>query len=64
MVKDVKVEDEETLVSFEVKALYPSVPQEEALQLVEELLINENKLHEKTPMKARKVMKLLTICVE
>ena len=64
MIKDVKVEDDETLVSYDVKALYPSVPQEEALQLVKELLINDNKLHEKTPMKARSVMKLLTICVE
>ena len=64
MIKDLKVEEDETLVSYDVKALYPSVPQEEALQLVKELLMNDNKLHEKTPMKAKSVMKLLTICVE
>ena len=64
MIKDVTVSEDETLVSYDVKALYPSVPQKEAIDLISELLHQDNKLQERTSMKAESVILLLRICVE
>ena len=63
-IKDVKVEEDETLVSFDVVALYPSVPQDEALQLINEKLVHDENLHDRAKIPAEKIMKLLKICVE
>ena len=37
-IKDMKVEDDEILVSYDVTALYPSVPQNEAIDIIHEIL--------------------------
>ena len=47
-----KIPENHKLISFEVAALYPSVPQEEALRLFEEELFQDRELKTKTPITA------------
>jgi hypothetical protein len=60
---EVSVEEGEELVSFDVVALYPSVPQEEAIELVRQELSADTNLKDTTTVSAENVVKLLKICV-
>ena len=63
-IKDVKLEADETLVSYDVKAMYPSIPQKEAVSITKDLLYRDNDLKNKTSMKAESIISLLEICIE
>ena len=62
--KDVKLKEGETLVSFDVVALYPSVPQDEALDIVFHKLKNDEELHKRTKLKPESIMRLFKLCVQ
>ena len=62
--KDLKIPDNQKLISFDVVALYPSVPQEEALKVFEEELLQDRELKIKTPITASKLMKLFRTCLK
>ncbi len=62
--KDLKVEDDEVIVSYDVKALYPSVPQLEALDMINNLLTNDTNLKDRTKISPRNIMRLFRICVD
>ena len=62
-VKDLRVEEDEVLVSYDVTALYPSVPQDEALDIIYQTLSQDSDLKSKTSMTAENVTTLLRICV-
>ena len=62
-VKDVKIAEDETLVSYDIVAMYPSIPQEKALDMVYQKLINDDTLQEKTKITPRDIIELLKICV-
>ena len=64
MIKDIKVENDEVLVSYDVVALYPSVPQAEAIELIHNKMKDDPKLHEKTTMSAESVTQLFKLCVQ
>ena len=64
MIKDEKVEEGETLISYDVKALYPSVPQDETLALIHTELQNDPHLQDKTPMSPANFIKLFELCVK
>ena len=51
------------LVSYDVTALYPSVPQDEALDIIYQTLSQDEDLRGKTTMTAENVTTLLRICV-
>ena len=57
MIKEEKLEEDETLVSYDVKALYPSVPQEDALNIIKDLLHQDKELYKRTPMKAESTLR-------
>ena len=59
-----KIKEGHKLISFDVVALYPSVPQDEALQLFEEQLDKDENLKKKTPIPAKKLMKLFRTCLK
>ena len=63
MTKDLRVEEDEILVSYDVTALYPSVPQEEAIDIFHQLMINDDNLASKTSVSAENVTALFKICV-
>ena len=52
------------MISFDVAALYPSVPQEEALTILEEHLKNDKELKKKTPIPVEKLLKLFRTCLK
>ena len=52
------------MISFDVAALYPSVPQEEALNILEEHLKNDKELKKKTSIPVMKLMKLFRTCLK
>ena len=52
------------MISFDVAALYPSVPQEEALNLFEECLRSDENLKKKTPIPAKELMLLFRTCLK
>ena len=62
-VKDIKLEEDETLVSYDVTALYPSVPQEEAIRIIKEELEKDKKLKERTKMTVKHIIQLFRIYV-
>ena len=62
-VKDLHVAEDEMMVSFDVVALYPSIPQEEAISLVRHHLEQDLELRDKTKMTPNEVIELFEICV-
>ena len=62
--KEVKVGADEEMVSYDVEALYPSVPQSEAITIISNRLHNDENLAEKTKVSANNMVKLLKICVQ
>ena len=64
VIKDERLEEGETIVSYDVKALYPSVPQEEAIKLIEEKLKGDEELKTRTSMKPNSIIELLRLCVK
>ena len=63
-IKDLKVEEDEILVSFDVTALYPSITQKKAIDLVKDLLMRDEELKEKTKISPRNLVDLYEICVK
>ena len=62
-VKDLKILPDETLVSYDVVAMYPSIPQDRAIDIVYQKLVNDTDLIDKTKMTPTEVIELLQICV-
>ena len=58
-IKNWRVERNEILVSYDVKNLYPSIPIDKALELVEKLLSENENLGETTTMSVTSIMELL-----
>jgi len=64
MIRDLRVEEDEVMVSYDVKALYPSIPQEEAIRLLYELIKDDKELDKKTKMSAESIIELFKTCVK
>ena len=63
-IKDLVIEENETLVSYDVKALYPSVPQDEAIEIIYKRLKDDANLHKTTLMSAESIVQLFKLCVQ
>ncbi len=63
-IKDLRVEVDEVLVSYDVTALYPSVPQDEAIEIIRHIMMEDQDFAKKTTMKAESVIELFRICVK
>ena len=64
LVKDKRVEEDEVLISYDVSALFTSVPVNKALTVIHERLASDETLVERTPLSASQVTKLLEICLQ
>jgi hypothetical protein len=62
--KEVKLGRNSRLASFDVKALYPSIPVGKALEVVREKLEEDDTLAQRTPWSPAQIMRLLEICLE
>ena len=54
----------QVVFSLDVTALYPSVPQGEAIDIFHEMMINDDDLESKTKMTAENIIALFKICVQ
>ena len=66
MMKDVRVEAEEALVSFDVTSLFTNVPIDEAVDVIHRKLTEEEEedLVEWTPLPAERIAELLQLCLK
>ena len=63
-IKNVTVPEDSILVSYDVVALYPSIPQSEAIDLIHELLRADETLHETTSVSPDNITELYKLCVQ
>ena len=61
---EMKIDEKDIQASFDVVALYPSIPIEKALSCVREKLMLDESLADRTEWKVDDIMKLLSICLE
>ncbi|XP_072050180.1 leucine-rich repeat serine/threonine-protein kinase 1-like [Amphiura filiformis] len=57
-IKDIQLEEGETITSYDVSALFTCVPPDEAVDVVKEFLINDNTLSERTKLNPDQVCSL------
>ncbi|XP_072019492.1 uncharacterized protein [Amphiura filiformis] len=62
-IKDERVEEDEELRSYDVTALFTSVPVDKALTIIQARLESDNTLSERTRLSATQVTKLLDVCL-
>ena len=61
--KEMRLEKEESMVSYDVTALFTSVPIPPALKIIEEKLIKDKDLQQRTNMSIKHIIKLLEFCL-
>ena len=61
---ELTLKENETLVSYDIVAMYPSIPQERALDMIFQKLINDDELPQKTKMTPHEVIDLLKLCTD
>ena len=62
--QDIEIADDEVMVSFDVKALFTSVPTDAAKVVISNLLENDSQLSERTNLTADTIMELVNLCIE
>ena len=63
-IKDCRVEDDEELISFDVTALFTSVPVDKALVVIRDKLLNDDTLKERTSIPIDYLVKILELCLK
>lgn len=61
--QDIRVDDDEELISYDVTALFTSVPVEESINIIDERLRQDDTLHHRTPLAVEQVVCLLRACL-
>lgn len=64
ILRTTSIDDDEILVSFDVKSLYTSVPVKQALDSVEKLLSSDQSWANQSPMPVSSIVQLLKLCLE
>ena len=62
-IKEIKLKKEESMVSYDVTALFTSVPIPPVLKIIEEKLEEDKDLPRRTNMNTRHIIKLLELCL-
>ena len=64
ILKNTSIEEDEVLVSFDVKSLFTSVPVQPAIECVRKILLADQSWSLQSPISVPVVIKLLTLCLE
>ena len=62
-IKDIKIKPEECTMSYDVSALFTTIPIELAINIIEKHLKEEKDLHSRTNMKIQHIISLLRFCL-
>ena len=62
-IKGIKIKPEECIMSYDVSALFTSIPIEPAIQIIEQQLKDDKDLHSRTNMKIHHIISLLRFCL-
>ena len=62
-VKNIKLQPHECLVSYDVKALFTSVPTKSAVNIIKQLLEDDKELQQRTTMTVQNIICLLEFCI-
>ena len=63
-IKDIKIKQEECIMSYDVSALFTSIPREPAINIIEKQLKEDKDLHSRTNMKIHHIISLLRFCLD
>ena len=64
MMREVKLSEDNSMVSFDVKSLFTNVPVDEALEVVHKELMKDDTLMDRTGLPPQKVTCLLELCLQ
>ena len=62
-IKKIKLEEGECIMSYDVAALFTSIPVKPAIEVVKKKLEQDTELHQKTTMSTQNILDLLEICL-
>ena len=62
-IEEVKVETEECMMSYDVKALFTSIPIQHTLNIIKKLMEEDTSLHQRTTMAVKHIYCLLEFCL-
>ena len=63
-IRDINIHDSEIMVSFDVKSLFTKVPMDEALEIIQEKLKNDETLEDRTTFSAITITNLIKFCMK
>ena len=62
-IKDMKQEEDQCMMSYDVKALFTSVPIQPAINTITKLLEEDTELHQRTSLSVKNITSLLEFCL-
>ena len=62
-IKDVRLKDGESIISYDVTSLFTSVPIKPALDIIQQRLTKDQDLHKRTSMTIQQIISLLEFCL-
>ena len=62
-IKDIKLQEDQCMVSFGVKALFTSVPIKPAINTIKKLLEEDPELHKRTSLSVKNITRLMEYCL-
>ena len=63
LVKDIKLSEDEIMISFDVKSLFTNVPITEAVEVIHGMLKSDDTLEERTVLSPDRIAELLDLCL-
>ena len=62
-IQDITIEEEDCMMSFDVKSLFTSIPVQPTLNIIKKLLEEDTSLHQRTTMAVKHIHWLLEFCL-
>ena len=63
-IKDIKLEEDKHMMSYDVKALFTSVPIQPAISIITKLPEEDQELQQRTPLSVNNITSLLDFCIK